>query len=263
VIQWLSFSTILVTLVLLLRLRNLYRREKRLSREDSKTGALSERGFIEALKDESKRSRRHLRPLTVVYVDLDNFSAVNGRFGYDTGDAVLRVATRTMRGKLREVDVVSRRQGDEFVLLLPETRAEGVPLVLSKLQRALREAMTANHWPVTSSMGAITFLQPLDPVEAMITASSNLMFSAAKHAGKGRFKHLAFEARMESDNLVHCSKCRSSFIATDHASCPSCGNEALQDAEPEKDAVNWKIPRIALARTLASDRSGRHLTMKK
>jgi diguanylate cyclase len=130
-----------------------------------------------------------MRPLTVVYLDLDNFSAVNGSLGYDAGDAALKVVVRTMRSTLREVDVVARRQGDEFVLLLPETGAEGVPLVLSKLQQALQEVMVANEWPITCSIGAVS------PVEAMIRASSNVMFSAAKHSGKNRFKHLGFEAR--------------------------------------------------------------------
>lgn len=231
VINWLIFGGVLATVFLLLRLRSSYLREKRLSLEDSKTGALSERGLFEALKDESKRSRRHMRPLTVVYLDLDNFSAVNGSLGYDAGDAALKVVVRTMRSTLREVDVVARRQGDEFVLLLPETGAEGVPLVLSKLQQALQEVMVANEWPITCSIGAVS------PVEAMIRASSNVMFSAAKHSGKNRFKHLGFEAREEPENRVNCPKCHESFVATDNASCPACGNVALSGAEAEADAL--------------------------
>ncbi len=243
-VKWLIFGGVLATLFLLIRLRNLYRREQQLSREDSKTGALSERGLIEALKDESKRSRRQRRPLTVVYVDLDNFSAINGQLGYDTGDAALRVAARTMRSTLREVDVVARRQGDEFVLLLPETGAEGVPFVLSKLQKALREAMIVNRWPVTCSIGAVTFRHPLTPVEAMITASSNVMFSAAKHRGKDLLKHLAFEAREESGNRINCAKCRASFVSTDHPACPTCGSTG-REAEAESLTSSSELTGIA------------------
>ncbi len=167
----------------------LYLRERELSREDFKTGTLNERAFKEILDSEIKRSRRHVRPLTVLYIDLDNFKLVNDSLGHKTGNSVLRVATRTMQSTLREVDFVARLHGDEFALLLPETSAENVPLVLNKLQKVLREAMIAMQWPVTFSIGAVTFKTPTVSAECMLDEADKVMYSA-KHAGKNRVAHM-------------------------------------------------------------------------
>src|SRR6266851_5091141 len=132
-----------------------------------------------------------LRPLTVLYIDLDNFKLVNDSLGHKTGNSVLRVATRTMQSTLREVDFVARLHGDEFALLLPETSAENVPLVLNKLQKVLREAMIAMQWPVTFSIGAVTFKTPTVSAEFMLDEADKVMYSA-KQAGKNRVAHMVF-----------------------------------------------------------------------
>ena len=114
---------------------------------------MSERGFIEILGDESRRSRRNIRPLTVAYIDLDNFRLVNKILGYKAADEVLRVVARTMQNTLREVDFVARLHGDEFARLLSETGTGDAPMVLDKLQKALKEgdgckpmASHLQHW---------------------------------------------------------------------------------------------------------------------
>lgn len=126
-----------------------HRRTKKLTRQDDLTGALNRRGFFEVLDDESKRSQRYLHPLTVVYVDLDDFKLVNDLKGHKTGNLVLQEVARTMQSILREVDFVARLGGDEFALLLPETGAENVRAVLEKLRTALMNKMNARDWRVT------------------------------------------------------------------------------------------------------------------
>ncbi|MBZ5721045.1 MAG: diguanylate cyclase [Acidobacteriia bacterium] len=230
--KWITLGFFLGLLFTAFKVRELYRRNKQLSRTDSKTGALSERGFIEALGDESRRSRRNLRPLTVAYIDLDNFRLVNRILGYSGADEVLRVVARTMQNTLREVDFVARLHGDEFALLLPETGAEDAPLVLGKLQKALRKAMAVSQWPVTFSIGAVSFNNPLATPDSMIEATANVMQSSAKQGGKDRIQHLEFESRDKPEYLVECLSCRTSFIATSHPFCPFCGNAALSDSQP-------------------------------
>jgi diguanylate cyclase (GGDEF)-like protein len=168
VLTSLNLLLLFVTLAAVVLAGDLYRRMKGLTRQDGLTGALSRGGFIEVLGDESKRSRRYLHPLTVVYVDLDDFKLVNDIQGHETGNSVLQVMVRTIRSTLREVDFVARLGGDEFALLLPETSAKNVRGVLGKLQTALREAMNANQWRITFSMGAVTFNRPLATAEEML-----------------------------------------------------------------------------------------------
>jgi diguanylate cyclase (GGDEF)-like protein len=208
----------------------LHLRAKELSREDPLTGALSRQGFIEVLEGESKRSRRYLHPLTVVYVDLDDFKLVNDRLGHEIGNSVLRVVARAMQSTLREVDFVARLGGDEFALLLPETAAENVRLVLDKLQTTLTEAMNPNDWWVTFSIGAVTFKNPLATAEEMIAKADELMYSA-KLSGRNRIEHSVLQVSTKTDNLVRCSNCRTSFAAASHT-CPICEGTALLDLQP-------------------------------
>jgi diguanylate cyclase (GGDEF)-like protein len=232
VLKWIILGFFVGLLFAAFKVRELYRRANELSRTDPKTGALSERGFVDVLGVEIKRSRRNLCPLTVTYVDLDNFKLVNKILGYTAADDVLRVVARTMQSSLREMDVVARLHGDEFALLLPETCALDAPLALGKLQKALRESMTVNQWPVTFSIGAVTFDTPLATPEEMKKAASNVMQSSAKLGGKDRVRHVPFDLRDKAEYCVECSICRTTFIATAHPFCPLCGDAVLSDSQP-------------------------------
>jgi diguanylate cyclase (GGDEF)-like protein len=229
VLTWLNLALLLVTLLAVVWANELYRRAKELARQDELTGALSRRGFIEVLGDESKRSRRYLQPITVIYVDLDDFKLVNDIQGHKTGNVVLQVVARTMRCTVREVDFIARLGGDEFALLLSETSTENVRLVLNKLHTALMEAMNANEWRVTFSIGAVTFNDSLATPEEMISKADGLMYSA-KLSGKNRIEHSVLDVTNKTDHLVRCSDCRTSFAATSHT-CPICKGTTLLDLQ--------------------------------
>jgi diguanylate cyclase (GGDEF)-like protein len=205
----------------------LYRRAKAQTRRDEVTGALNRTGFVEVLEDESKRARRYLHPLTVAYVDLDNFKLVNDILGHEAGNSCLQAVARTMQDTLREVDFVARLGGDEFALLLSETRPEDVRGVLGKLRAALLEAMEANDWRVTFSIGAVTFDEPLDAAVDMMAKADELMYSV-KLSGRNRIEHSVLQKANQTGRLVRCSNCRTSFAASADA-CPICEGTALLD----------------------------------
>jgi len=79
-----------------------YRRAKVQTRRDPVTGALNRGGFIEVLEDESKRARRYLHPLTVAYLDLDDFKLVNDLLGHEAGNSCLETVAQTIEDTLRE-----------------------------------------------------------------------------------------------------------------------------------------------------------------
>ena len=212
----------------------MYRRAKAQTRLDPVTGALNRGGFIEVLEDESKRARRYLHPLTVAYVDLDDFKLVNDLLGHEAGNSCLQAVVRTMQDTLREVDFVARIGGDEFALLLSETKAEDVRGVFDKLRTALLEAMQAKNWRVTFSIGAVTFGEPLgDPIEMMAKADE-LMYSV-KLSGKNHIEHSILNSANDIGRLVRCSKCRTSFAASSDG-CPVCGSTALLDLHAADEA---------------------------
>ncbi|MBI3014821.1 MAG: GGDEF domain-containing protein, partial [Candidatus Tectomicrobia bacterium] len=166
---------------------------KALARTDSLTGVINRRYFFELAQRENSRAHRHKQPFTVMFIDLDNFKDVNDVSGHMTGDALLRLVGETMRKNLRQTDIIARLGGDEFAVLLPETGPEpSVHIVMRKLQENLLQVMEKNGWPVTFSIGAVTFLRPPSSVDEMIRLPDDLMYSV-KGKGKNMIKYAVFD----------------------------------------------------------------------
>jgi diguanylate cyclase (GGDEF)-like protein len=146
------------------------------------------RAFIEAAELELERARRSGRPLTLAFVDCDDFKSVNDELGHAEGDALLMVAAQTLRGSTRAVDAVARLGGDEFGLLLPETDGPTAQALLGRVRATLLSAMLRHHWRVGFSMGAATFITPPDSVDQMLARADELMYQAKRTAkGTARF----------------------------------------------------------------------------
>jgi len=172
-------------IVLIARLKSAMESERILSGVDPLTGAANVRAFRDRARDEIDRSRRYGRSFTLAYLDLDNFKAVNDRFGHSAGDNLLRMVTDIIRKNLRTTDLFARVGGDEFVLLLPETGQESASAVLDKFRDKVTSSLQESEWPVTLSVGAVIYLSPPDSVDAMIQQADNLMYQV-KHSGKNR-----------------------------------------------------------------------------
>jgi len=173
---------LVVTFILSL-LKQALENEKKSARTDYLTGAENGRAFIETLTGEMIRARRYGRLLTVVYIDLDNFKMVNDSMGHSAGDRLLCQVVQTLRNNLRRTDVLARLGGDEFAMLLSETSSEQAKVVITKLQKLLQEVMLENSWPVTFSIGVVTFTNPPATVDELIGMADSAMF-AAKNEGK-------------------------------------------------------------------------------
>ncbi len=158
--------------------------EKSLSRSDHLTHLANRRAFEESLDMECKRSRRYKRPITLVYMDLDDFKKVNDGRGHQTGDLVLAAVAEALRSNLRATDTVARLGGDEFAILLPETDAQTAPVIMKKLNAVLQRLVQGTNWPIGFSFGVVSFPTPLNSPEAMLDLADKLMYEA-KHSGKG------------------------------------------------------------------------------
>jgi diguanylate cyclase (GGDEF)-like protein/PAS domain S-box-containing protein len=165
------------------KLRAALENEKNVSRVDFLTQIANRRAFSEILQLEIKRSRRYRRPMTLAYLDLDNFKQVNDQFGHDTGDELLRLTAQTLRANIRATDTIARLGGDEFALLLPETDHQPACAVIAKLRGILLETIEARHHAVTLSVGLATFAAPGDSIDEVIKIADDLMYSA-KNQGK-------------------------------------------------------------------------------
>jgi diguanylate cyclase (GGDEF)-like protein len=182
------FGFFLIVNHMLSALKSTLEREREMARTDSLTGVANGRAFYELSKIEINKARRYGRPFTTMYIDLDNFKMVNDSFGHSIGDALLRSVAGTIQKNIRVTDVVARLGGDEFVVLLPETSGEAAQVVVKKLQQRLLSTMKENGWPVTFSIGAITFVDLPESVDEMLQKTDRLMYSAKK-SGRNRIIH--------------------------------------------------------------------------
>ena len=178
--------------------RDWLRRERAISRTDGLTGLLNGRGFYEAAAVELARSTRYRHPLTLAYVDLDDFKAINDRFGHARGDEVLVAVARALRRACRSTDVVGRVGGDEFVVLFPETGRDAAETALVKLRSRVQEAASQHGSRVTASIGSVSFAKPPADVEALVHEADTVMY-AVKASGKNALR--CVEATSARDSL--------------------------------------------------------------
>ncbi len=179
---------------ILSELKTALKQEKEYSRIDFLTGIRNRRYFIELVNMEIHRVRRYERPFTLVCIDLDNFKAVNDRFGHSTGDILLRLVARTLQQNIRVTDTVARLGGDEFAILLPETGRNVAETILRKVRKITLDIMRSHAWPVTLSIGAVTFMSPPSTVDETLRISDQLMYNA-KNNGKNSIRYEVFGAK--------------------------------------------------------------------
>lgn len=185
----LSFFVIIT--LLLATLKTTTEHEKELARTDYLTGAVNSRHFFELAQMEIDRAQRYRHPFTLVYLDLDNFKAVNDQFGHTTGDQALCVVAGCAKKNLRKIDVVARLGGDEFALLLPETGPEAAQMAIAKLQTSLLEEMRQHNWPITFSVGVLTCATAPASVDELIRNADELMY-AVKHGRKNAVEYATY-----------------------------------------------------------------------
>jgi diguanylate cyclase (GGDEF)-like protein len=153
------------------------------ARIDFLTGAANNRAFYEAARREIDRSLRYSRPLTLAYLDIDNFKAINDRFGHNAGDQVLQALVAGLQKQIRQTDILGRLGGDEFGLLLPETGGIEARAIIDRVRPRLLDEMRKAGWEVTFSMGVVTYLDPPDTTDELIRIADDLMYSV-KESGR-------------------------------------------------------------------------------
>ncbi len=179
-------------------IKGAYTKEQDLARTDSLTGVVNTRYFYELATMEVERAKRYGRPFSVAYMDLDNFKEVNDVYGHSAGDELLCFIAGTIHGNIRKTDIVARLGGDEFILLLPESKNGEAGDVVEKLRTLILRGMPQYGFPVTLSIGLITYLAPPQSVEDMVREVDTLMYSV-KNTTKNAIRQEMVES--EEDHI--------------------------------------------------------------
>ena len=157
----------------------------RLADHDPLTGLLNRRGFDERVAAALSGARRRQAPLALLVLDADHFKRVNDRHGHDVGDQVLKAIAQVLRRRLRELDIVARTGGEEFVVVLPDTDEAAAAHVAAALVDEVRATPMPGVGCVTVSCGVAAFeLSGEEPAEALRRADAALY--RAKSEGRDR-----------------------------------------------------------------------------
>lgn len=170
-------------------LRNLvlYEQVRNLAIRDPLTGLFNYRYFWDVLPHEIRLSQRYGNPLSLLFLDIDDFKAINDTLGHPLGDTVLKTLAAYLEGALRQADVICRYGGEEFVVLLPQTPQNQALALAERLHQGISQlavALPQGKLHFTVSIG-VAGLQPGMNSEGLVRAADRALYQA-KQAGKNR-----------------------------------------------------------------------------
>jgi diguanylate cyclase (GGDEF)-like protein len=165
----------------------LFEEVKSLAIRDGLTGLYNNRHFQEVLSHQVEMSRRYAWPLSLLFLDIDNFKSVNDTWGHPEGDLVLKALARFLQTHVRLADVLCRYGGEEFVVLLPQTSWNQAHHLAERLREGIAAtpiALSHGDIHITVSIG-LSCLTPDLTGGGLVKAADAALYQA-KQAGKNR-----------------------------------------------------------------------------
>jgi diguanylate cyclase (GGDEF)-like protein len=178
------FNFSFLTLVML----RLVQRLQGLSMQDALTGLPNRRALEQALQREWQRWQRSARAFAVVALDLDHFKRINDTHGHLVGDDLLAAVGRRLAGAVRQMDIVARTGGEEFLVLMPDIDDAAADAAAERLRAALANSPLAVGpltLPITTSLG-VARVRAGDTELRQVLARADRALYAAKAAGRNR-----------------------------------------------------------------------------
>jgi len=164
-------------------------RAEALSVTDDLTQLYNSRYLSQVLRRETKRATRSSRPVSLLFIDLDGFKAVNDNHGHLAGSAALVEAAAVIRINARETDIVARFGGDEFALVLPDTGTDGAEMVGARIREriAIHQFLRKRGLDIrlTVSVGVATLPDVASSAEQLIHAADEAMYWVKEHGKDG------------------------------------------------------------------------------
>ena len=167
-------------------LQNLYEKVQKLSITDDLTGVLNRRGLYNFGEREVNRARRFGHRLASILFDLDHFKHINDKHGHRIGDQVLKMIAQQCKSEIREVDILGRYGGEEFVVLLPETPLVEAFQTAERLRQHIeRQPIKTDKGeiPTTISLGVSSLTSETNNFAALIESADAAMY-LAKQSGR-------------------------------------------------------------------------------
>lgn len=156
---------------------------ERIASTDSLTGLLNRMSFDRRLDNEMARRDRYVRPLSLIMLDIDYFKSINDTHGHYVGDDVLVELAQLLSSNLREMDVVARWGGEEFMVLVPETTRDQAGQLAEKLRRLVSKTPFSTVETISASFGVVEIGD--ETATEIIKRVDNALYKA-KRTGRNR-----------------------------------------------------------------------------
>ncbi len=176
--------TMVIINVTLNVIADLHRRTHAQAITDALTGAYNRRHMDACLREAMQRFQRNAAPATILLFDIDHFKDINDLHGHATGDAVLCQIVQLISGRARSLDRLFRMGGEEFLLLLPDTRLNDGLVVGEAVRRAVVSATWPEQTPVSVSVGVSEFA-PGENCDDWLKRADMALYRA-KQSGRNR-----------------------------------------------------------------------------
>lgn len=151
---------------------------------DPLTGIANRRRFDELVKLEMQRCQRFGHTMSLLLIDIDHFKQINDTYGHQQGDQAILSLVRRVAKQLREVDMLGRWGGEEFIVLLPETSLElawaSAERIRLAVESQLHQLGAGTEVSLTISVGISASLGPQDTVERMVRRADTALYLAKK-----------------------------------------------------------------------------------
>ena len=168
--------------------KNAVEKLEKLSITDPLTSIYNRRKFNELLTFEIERSKRYKTGLSIIMCDIDDFKNINDTFGHDVGDNALKIFSSRINDNIREVDMLARWGGEEFMILMPNANIDSASSVAEKLRKIIEETRIKKITSFTASFG-VTNLNENDTTETFIKRVDDAMYKA-KRTGRNKVESI-------------------------------------------------------------------------
>lgn len=182
-----NLESLLSALLFPMRNALLYRAATQSALRDPLTGTGNRIAMDQTLQREIDMARRHTQPLSLLMLDIDHFKRINDTHGHSAGDEVLKAVANSIKNQLRNVDMVFRFGGEEFLILLSNTSREAAAMVGERLRYAAQaEDYQADETLIelTVSLGCSTLL-PGESAQSLLRRADSALY-VAKREGRNR-----------------------------------------------------------------------------
>ncbi|WP_019529370.1 sensor domain-containing diguanylate cyclase [Dasania marina] len=179
--------TLIITIIVLVYVRKMHRRLNDLANNDVLTGLPNRRTFNDKLEYFLLLIKRNKSPLSIVFLDVDNFKNINDSKGHDVGDKVLKKLAKLLNATVRSSDFVARWGGEEFIIMLADTNVDNASLIAEKLRSVIESCESLQSlvdFPVTASFG-VTSIKNDDHIDDIFKRVDSALYQA-KSEGKNR-----------------------------------------------------------------------------